>query len=182
MRDALYFQGEHAPNRESRLKLCDRADEFGMPRIEAQVRFLDIDFETVRVFYRQLDRGLRASRLGHLEYDEAELDAYLASSTANFDSRSHHVGTTRMSADPKSGVVDADCKVHGVGNLYLGGCSVFPTSGHANPTFTIVALALRLADHLADQFVPARLPDNHASPAADASAGVLPVPGAEGVA
>jgi choline dehydrogenase-like flavoprotein len=60
----------------------------------------------------------------------------------------HHIGTTRMHADPKQGVVDPDCRIHGLANLYVAGSSVFPTSGYANPTLTIVALALRLADHL----------------------------------
>jgi choline dehydrogenase-like flavoprotein len=60
----------------------------------------------------------------------------------------HHMGTTRMSDDPKSGVVDSDCRVHSVPNLYIGGSSVFATAGHANPTYTIVQLALRLGDHL----------------------------------
>ena len=58
------------------------------------------------------------------------------------------MGTTRMSADPRHGVVDAHCRVHGVENLYVAGSSVFATSGHANPTMTIVAMALRLADRL----------------------------------
>ena len=58
------------------------------------------------------------------------------------------MGTTRMSADPAQGVVDADCRVHGMANLYVAGSSVFPTCGSANPTLTIVALALRLAAHL----------------------------------
>jgi choline dehydrogenase-like flavoprotein len=56
-----------------------------------------------------------------------------------------------MSVDPQGGVVDANCRVHGVENLYVAGCSVFPTSGHANPTLTLVALAVRLADHLREQ-------------------------------
>ena len=60
----------------------------------------------------------------------------------------HHMGTTRMSADPRRGVVDADCRVHSVENLYVAGSSVFATSGYTNPTFTIVCLALRLADTL----------------------------------
>ena len=58
------------------------------------------------------------------------------------------VGTTRMSADPSLGVVDNDCQVHGVSGLYIAGSSVFPTSSHANPTLTILAVSLRLADHL----------------------------------
>jgi len=60
----------------------------------------------------------------------------------------HHMGTTRMARDPKHGVVNEDCRVHGMENLFIGGSSVFPTVGHANPTLTIVALSLRLADHL----------------------------------
>ncbi|MGR8919984.1 MAG: GMC oxidoreductase, partial [Gammaproteobacteria bacterium] len=60
----------------------------------------------------------------------------------------HHIGTARMSSDPRAGVVDADCRVHGYDNLYLAGSAVFPTASWANPTLTIVALAHRLADHL----------------------------------
>jgi choline dehydrogenase-like flavoprotein len=60
----------------------------------------------------------------------------------------HHIGTTRMSDDPRSGVVDANCKVHGLSNLYVAGSSCFVTCGSANPTLTVVALSLRLSDHL----------------------------------
>jgi len=58
------------------------------------------------------------------------------------------MGGTRMHGDPRQGVVDADARVHGIANLYVAGSSLFPTGGAANPTFTLVALALRLADHL----------------------------------
>jgi choline dehydrogenase-like flavoprotein len=64
----------------------------------------------------------------------------------------HHMGATRMHSDPRFGVVDAHCRVHGVGNLYVAGSSVFPTGGAANPTLTIVALALRLSDRIKEQF------------------------------
>ena len=60
----------------------------------------------------------------------------------------HQMGTTRMSSNPRAGVVDADCRVHSVANLYVAGSSVFPTYGTANPTMTLLALTLRLADHL----------------------------------
>jgi choline dehydrogenase-like flavoprotein len=66
----------------------------------------------------------------------------------------HHIGTTRMSASPRRGVVDADCKVHGLANLHIASSAVFPTSSHANPTLTIVAMALRLAARLARPPVP----------------------------
>jgi choline dehydrogenase-like flavoprotein len=60
----------------------------------------------------------------------------------------HHMGTTRMHEDPKQGVVDSTCRVHGVSNLYIASSSVFPTGGYANPTLTIIALALRVADQV----------------------------------
>ena len=77
----------------------------------------------------QLDHGASDSPSGDLRYTDA----------------SHHVGTTRMSSRSHDGVVDEQCKVHGVANLFIAGSGVFPTSGHANPTLTIVALAVRLA-------------------------------------
>lgn len=79
-------------------------------------------------------------------------DAWLTDGAAGWEGKLrdmyHHIGTTRMSHSPREGAVDPDCRVHGVANLYLAGSSVFPTSGYANPTLTIVALALRLADRL----------------------------------
>jgi choline dehydrogenase-like flavoprotein len=60
----------------------------------------------------------------------------------------HHMGTTRMSDDPKTGVVDAECKVHGINNLFVASSSCFPTGGAVNPTLTVVAMSLRLAAHL----------------------------------
>ena len=65
-----------------------------------------------------------------------------------FEGNHHHMGTTRMHVDPAHGVVDADGRVHGVQNLYIAGSSVFPTGGHVSPTYTVVALAIRLADHV----------------------------------
>jgi choline dehydrogenase-like flavoprotein len=123
-------------------------DEFGMPRIRPQVRFSQIDYDTVTTFYRELDRALREEQLGSIEYDESELIDSMVASTRNFNSMAHHLGTTRMSSDPALGVVDSDCRAHSVGNLYVSGGSVFPTSSHANPTLTVLALALRLAEHV----------------------------------
>jgi hypothetical protein len=153
-RDALWFQGEHAPNRESRVVLSDRTDDFGMPRLEPRVAFSEIDTRTVVGFYALLDRSLRERGLGHVEYTEPALRAYLDEVKRRYRSNAHHIGTTRMSADPRDGVVDADCRVHGVRNLYVAGSSVFPTSGHANPTLMILALTTRLADCLIARRLP----------------------------
>jgi choline dehydrogenase-like flavoprotein len=171
--DLLFFQSEHAPNRDSRLVLGDAVDEFGMPRVEAQVRFLDIDTETVCTFYRQLDQALRTDGVGRLEYDEAGLRQYLAGLTRQFHTASHHLGTTRMSADPAEGVVDPQCRVHSVDNLYVSGGSVFPTAGHANPTLTLLSLTLRLAEHLRGRLSP-----HGSAPLADVAGSQAPCPDA----
>jgi len=150
-RDAIYFQSEHAPNRDSRVVLCDRLDEFGMPRLEPRVAFSEIDTTTVMKFYSVLDRSLREMELGLVEYSEPKLRDHLDHTMQNYCSLAHHIGTTRMSDDPRYGVVDSECRVHGLGNLYVAGSSVFPTSGHANPTLTLLALSLRLADCLVSE-------------------------------
>ena len=69
-------------------------------------------------------------------------------SNPQFNGGWHHIGTTRMSDDPKLGVVDSNCKVHGLDNLFIAGSGCFPTSGAANPTLTLVALSIRLSDHV----------------------------------
>jgi choline dehydrogenase-like flavoprotein len=89
-----------------------------------------------------VDAYLRKADIGHLDNTSQPL------TELHYTDASHHIGTTRMSDDPRTGVVDKDCRVHGVGNLFIAGSSVFPTSGFANPTLTIVALAIRLAEHL----------------------------------
>jgi choline dehydrogenase-like flavoprotein len=73
---------------------------------------------------------------------------------ANLVGGNHHMGTTRMADDASAGVVDRNCRIHGLDGLYVAGSSVFPTSGYANPTLTIIALALRLANHLRDHLAP----------------------------
>ena len=83
-----------------------------------------------------------------LVYDEATLEQVAVQDGAY---GGHHLGTARMSASPENGVVDGDCKVHGIGNLYIASCAVMPTSSQANPTLSIIAFAVRLAEHLAAQ-------------------------------
>jgi choline dehydrogenase-like flavoprotein len=88
-----------------------------------------------------MDRDLRARGLGRIVAPSEDWQD-------NMIGGPHHMGSTRMSSDPRQGVVDANCRVHSVDNLYVAGSSVFTTSGYANPTFTLVTLALRLADTL----------------------------------
>ncbi len=148
----LFYQTEHLPNPESRLVLLPERDAFGMPRLEARIAFTDLDIETVVKLHRVIRDRFAGSGTGELIYDEAALRTSLQHSVQTFNSNAHHIGTTRMSLDPAHGVVDADCRVHGVANLFIAGSSVFPTSGHANPTLTLVALAVRLAAHLKTTF------------------------------
>ena len=95
--------------------------------------------------HAELQREIERCQLGRLIVDLSENEAGWPNSISG---GKHHMGTTRMHQDPKRGVVDANCRVHGTANLYIAGSSVFPTAGFGHPTFTIVALAIRLADHL----------------------------------
>lgn len=143
----LVAQAEQAPNPASRVTLSDRRDALGVRLPVLDWRFTELEKKTVQVQTQML--GAELSRLG---VGLLRIDPWLmeddASWTDDMVGGYHHIGTTRMSEDPNLGVVDADCKVHGLNNLYIAGSSVFPTAGNINPTLTLVALALRLADHL----------------------------------
>jgi choline dehydrogenase-like flavoprotein len=145
----LFFQAEHAPNYHSRVLLDPtQQDEFGLPRLKAQIRFSPVDYHTVRTFIKTFADRVREVGLGTFTLSKEDL-AFLANpSSRPFNSNSHNIGTTRMSDVPAKGVVDPHCRVHSVKNLYIASSSVFPTSSHANPTLMIIALAIRLADHL----------------------------------
>jgi choline dehydrogenase-like flavoprotein len=142
----LRAQGEQAPNPDSRITLGERTDDFGLPVARIDWRIDATDRASIRTSQELLDAALRAAGLGHVEHMlGAESPPML------FEGNYHHLGATRMHTDPRRGVVDADLKIHGVRNVYVAGSSVFPTYGCSNPTLTIVALALRLADHLRKQ-------------------------------
>jgi choline dehydrogenase-like flavoprotein len=135
---------EQAPNPNSRVGLSERRDALGLPRISLDWRLTEQDRLS---FYRHLHSlalefgALGIGRMRKLVPGETDWPQPVGGG-------SHHMGTTRMSDSPRHGVVDRNCRVHGIGNLYLAGSSIFPTSGVSNPTLTIIALTLRLADHL----------------------------------
>lgn len=141
----LYFQSEQVPDRENRVTLDDSRDDFGMPRLRLDFHVTDQDVESVRRAHELLDRELQRQRCGFLTYLSEDVPALIREAKAVLG---HHIGTTRMAQDPAQGVVDANCRVHGMANLFVASSSVFPTSSHANPTLTIVAMAIRLAEHI----------------------------------
>lgn len=144
----LQYQTEHAPNRESRVRLHSNRDALGMPRLEVGLRFSDVDRRTVLELHRAIRRRFAASGTGELCYDEAQLTEYMDELLRTPNSVAFQMGTTRMATNPRDGVIDPNCRVHGIHNLWVAGASVYPTSSHANPGLTLVALAVRLADHL----------------------------------
>jgi len=134
---------EPVPNRDSRVSLLNSRDALGLPQVAVDWRLTEQDHDN---FSRQTNLVLDGlSRAGIIE----PVDGTRPGAAAWPDDIMgcwHHMGTTRMSEDPRKGVVDADCRVHGINNLYIAGSSVFPTFGSDSPTITLVALALRLAD------------------------------------
>jgi choline dehydrogenase-like flavoprotein len=141
---ALHNRSEQSPNRESRVLLGEEPDALGKRVTVLDWRLNEIDKRSLRRAHELLGMELGRAGLGRLRVDLDETVEWPASLRGG----SHHMGTTRMHVDPRQGVVDPDCRVHGISNLYVGGSSVFPTVGYSNPTLTIVALALRLGDHL----------------------------------
>lgn len=144
----LYYQSEHAPNPDSCVVLHSEKDFFGMPRLLVKIKFSERDIESVLQVHRLIQKQFAATQTGELTYDESALREDVEHEIKDFNSSAHQIGTTRMSASPAEGVVNANCQVHGVDNLFIAGSSIFPTSGHANPTLTLLALAVRLSEHL----------------------------------
>jgi choline dehydrogenase-like flavoprotein len=144
----LHFDAEQSPNPESRVFLDEELDPFGMPRLRVSWKCQAVDFESVCRYHSMLSNELAASGVGRLT---TSLEAIEEQVRDQAGVGSHHTGTTRMADDPKAGVVDRNCQVHGVAGLYVAAPSVFPTASFANPVLTTTALALRLADHLKHQ-------------------------------
>lgn len=144
----LTFQAEHLPHRDSTVSLGSSTDAHGVPRLKVRVELSDGDFDTVLALHRSMERYLLPRGGTPLSTPEEAVAAMREDARGGFNSHAHHLGTTRMGTSRADSVVDADCRVHGVGNLYVAGSSTFPTGGHANPTLSIVMLAARLGHHL----------------------------------
>ncbi len=141
----LRQDAEQSPNPDSRVFPNEETDPFGWRRITLDWQIAPSDLDSLRRTHELIGAAVGAAGLGRVHIgitDPPDLGIVYTGY--------HHMGTTRMSEDPHKGVVDRNCRVHSVKNLYMAGSSVFTTAGTANPTLTIVALAARLADHLAD--------------------------------
>jgi len=145
-RFSLEMHAEQVPNAASHVALTDRLDALGMPQLRVDWRYSPADIESVRRMLDLMAAEFERSGVARLDYDRDTLEDDLMRFGAY---GGHHTGTARMGNDPRSSVVDADCRVHSLRNLYVAGSAVFPTSSQANPTLTLVALSLRLGQHLA---------------------------------
>ena len=144
----LFTRIEQEPNPASRVTLGTERDSLGVPRATLHWQLTSLDKRSIRKIYELI--GIQAGKSGvgrvqMLEYLYDEQDLSWPSYTGG---GWHHMGTTRMSDDPKKGVVDANCKVHSLANLYVTGASCYATAAAPNPTLTLIALTLRLSDHL----------------------------------
>jgi len=134
---------EMQPSARNRVALSSRKDSNGVPLPLVEHDCSELDRRTLIELHRVLGEELRANGIGELEGELARAEPWPIDQDA-----SHHMGGTRMGTDPESSVVDADLRLHGAENVWVAGSSVFPASGCANPTYTIVALSIRLARHL----------------------------------
>lgn len=143
----VYSLTEQAPRPDNRVTLGSEKDAFGYPKVQLVWRWDEFSRRSVVKAEKLFQAEFARAGLGRLalEMDKGEPQV-------NTLSCHHTMGTTRMHHDPKQGVVDANCQVHGMHNLFIAGASTFPTGGYANPTLTIVALAIRLADHIKSSY------------------------------
>jgi len=145
---SLDFHAEQEPNPLSRVTLNSQSDATGVPQVNIDWRYTAGDVATVSRSIQILANDIQQSGAGTFAYDTALLEFEMTRYGAY---GGHHIGTARMGSDERSSVVNSDCRVHGVSNLYISSSAVFPTSSQANPTLTIVAMACRLAEHLQHQ-------------------------------
>ena len=147
----LFTRIEQAPNPSSRVLLSNEKDALGVSRANLNWQMSPLDKKTVRKLNELLGQQVGAAGIGRVKLADYLLDEKDETMPSYTSGGWHHIGTTRMSEDPKKGVVDANCKIHGIDNFYVAGSSCYPTGGAVNPTLTVVALSLRLANHLKEK-------------------------------
>ncbi|MEL6980441.1 MAG: GMC family oxidoreductase [Pseudomonadota bacterium] len=140
----LMAASEMAPDPNSRVRLIDEVDRFGLRRAGVDLKINPIEIKTKQLAAFEVAKMFIRTGIGRVWLEPW----VLSGETPDLSFGNHHLGGCRMSETVETGVVDADCRVHGLENLYVAGSGVFSTGGAANPTFTVVQLALRLADHL----------------------------------
>jgi hypothetical protein len=150
----LSVAAEQVPNANSRVMLSGETDRFGSRRAVLDWQITPLEKKTMRVGALEIAKHFARRDIGRAKLFDWVLDEHDPSIPGFGDGHEvagrHHMGTTRMGATERDGVVNPNCRVFTVSNLYVTGSSVFPTSGHANPTLTIVQLALRLVDHITE--------------------------------
>lgn len=139
---------EQAPNPNSRVTLMAEKDELGVPRVNLHWELTALDKRSVRKIHQLIGQQFGIAGLGRVKLESFLRDENDDTFPDSTNGGWHHMGTTRMSEDPKKGVVNADCRVHGISNLFVAGSACYATSGAPNPTLTLVALSLRLSDHI----------------------------------
>jgi choline dehydrogenase-like flavoprotein len=148
----LLTRMEQEPNPSSRVTLNNEKDALGVPRVDLDWQLSPIDKKTVCKIIEILGQQVGAAGIGRVRTpDFMQDDKSDKIPTASVSGGWHHMGTTRMSDNPKEGVVDANCKIHGISNLFVAGSSCFTTGGAVNPTYTLIAMSLRLSDYLKEQ-------------------------------
>lgn len=141
----IEFNSEQIPRRSNRVTLSSDTDRHGLRKVRIAWRLGGDEIAAARRALLLLRDAVNRGPVARLEFDEDQLAERLPASPPL---GGHHIGTARMAGAESDGVVDRNSAVFGIPNLYIASAAVFPTSGHANPTLTIVALAVRLADHL----------------------------------
>ena len=150
----LGIQSEQAPNPESRVTLGDDRDALGMRRSVLDWRLTALDRHSILAFVAEVAKEFARLGLGAIDISSFSIPDDVSRMGEWVTDANHHIGTARMHDDPREGVVDRECRVHGIGNLSIGSSAVFPTGGASNPTLTIIALCLRIADRLKRELVP----------------------------
>jgi choline dehydrogenase-like flavoprotein len=139
---------EQEPNPMSRVMLSRQTDALGVRRTALDWRMTDAQTMSIHVYLEALADEWKRLAIADIDLSKCEIDGRERGLHGGFVDAFHHMGTTRMGKDLKTSVVDEQCRVHGYHNLYIGSTSVFPTSGFSNPTLTLLALSLRIADNI----------------------------------